>query len=239
VDTDAAVRNALEKRTDILAARRSLENAESGVQLAKNQELPQIDLVAAYGTAGVGGTQIEREGFGGPIIRTVPGGYSDALSNVFGRDFPTWTLGFNISYPIFNRQADAAEARAQVTAEVRSAARAVETNLKRVESTRAARVLQERRLDAEEKRFAAGMSTNFFVTQAQRDLALAQVAELRAIADYRNSIVNFERVQEAGGGVSFSGSTGNAVSRAGAGNGSTAAGGQGGANTQAGGGNQR
>jgi outer membrane protein TolC len=174
---------------------------------------------------------------------------------VFGRDFPTWTLGFNISYPIFNRQADAAEARAevtreqsranlrrlemQVTAEVRSAARAVETNLKRVESTRAARVLQERRLDAEEKRFAAGMSTNFFVTQAQRDLALAQVAELRAIADYRNSIVNFERVQEAGGGVSFSGSTGNAVSRAGAGNGSTAAGGQGGAGNQAGGGNQR
>jgi outer membrane protein TolC len=67
-------------------------------------------------------------------------------------------------------------------------------------------VLQERRLDAEEKRFAAGMSTNFFVTQAQRDLALAQVLELRAIADYRNSLVNFERVQEAGGGVSFASS---------------------------------
>jgi hypothetical protein len=42
------------------------------------------------------------------------------------------------------------------------------------------------------------MSTNFFVTQAQRDLALAQVAELRAIADYNKSIVNFERVQESG-----------------------------------------
>jgi outer membrane protein TolC len=195
------------------------------VQLANNQELPQIDLVASYGTTGIGGTQIEREdGFGGAIIRTVPGGYGDALGNIFGRDFPTWTFGFNVSYPIFNRAADAAEARAelsreqsratlrrlemQVTAEVRTAARAVETNLKRVESTRAARVLQERRLDAEEKRFAAGMSTNFFVTQAQRDLALAQVAELRAIADYRNSLVNFERVQEAGGGVSFAGSTG-------------------------------
>jgi outer membrane protein TolC len=230
VDTEAAVRNALEKRTDLFAARKNLENAESGVQLARNQELPQIDLVAAYGTTGVGGTFIEREGFGGNIIRTVPGGYSDALSNVFGRDFPTWTLGFNISYPIFNRAADANEARAevsreqqratlrrlemQVTAEVRSAARAVETNLKRVESTRAARVLQERRLDAEEKRFAAGMTTNFFVTQAQRDLAVAQVAELRAIADYRNSLVNFERVQEAGGGVSFASSAGSAASRA-------------------------
>jgi outer membrane protein TolC len=220
VDTDAAVRNALENRTDLFAARKNVENADSAVALANNQELPQIDLVASYGTTGIGGTQIEREdGFGGAIIRTVPGGYGDALGNVFGRDFPTWTFGFNISYPIFNRSADAAEARAAlsreqsratlrrlemlVTAEVRSAARAVETNLKRVESTRAARVLQERRLDAEEKRFAAGMSTNFFVTQAQRDLSLAQVAELRAIADYRNSLVNFERVQEAGGGVSF------------------------------------
>jgi outer membrane protein TolC len=89
-----------------------------------------------------------------------------------------------------------------VTQEVRAAGRAVETNFKRVESTRAARVLQERRLDAETKKFAAGMSTNFFVTQAQRDLALAQVAELRAIADYNKSIVNFERVQESGiGGI--------------------------------------
>ena len=231
VDSDAAVRNALEKRTDILAAKRSLENAESAVQLAKNQELPQLDVVAAYGSTGVGGTQIEREGFGGPVISTVPGGYGDALSNVFGRDFPTWRVGINLSYPIFNRQADAAEARAevlreqsraslrrlemQVTSEVRTAARAVETNLKRVESTRAARVLQERRLDAEEKRFAAGMSTNFFVTQAQRDLAFAQVAELRAIADYRNSLVDFERVQEAGGGVLFSAVSNRAAARSG------------------------
>jgi outer membrane protein TolC len=85
-----------------------------------------------------------------------------------------------------------------VTAEVRSSARAVDTNMKRVGSTRAARVLQERRLDAEEKKFAAGMSTNFLVTQAQRDLALAEVLELLAVADYRKSLVNFERVQEAG-----------------------------------------
>ena len=61
-------------------------------------------------------------------------------------------------------------------------------------------MLQERRLDAETKKFAAGMSTNFLVTQSQRDLAIAEVAELRAIADYRKSLVNFERVQEAGTG---------------------------------------
>jgi outer membrane protein TolC len=61
-------------------------------------------------------------------------------------------------------------------------------------------VLAEQRLDAEQKKFAAGMSTNFAVTQAQRDLALAAVLELRAIADYRKSLVDFDRVQLAGGG---------------------------------------
>jgi outer membrane protein TolC len=85
-----------------------------------------------------------------------------------------------------------------IAAEVRSAGRAVETNMKRVESTRAAQVLQAQRLDAEEKKFAAGMTTNFFVTQAQRDLAVAEVNYLSAVASYRKSLVTFERVQEAG-----------------------------------------
>jgi outer membrane protein len=219
VDVEAATRKALEARTDIVAARKSLENADLNVKFASNQRLPDLSLIAAYGTNGVGGTIIQRNGFGGPIIGTIPGGYGDAISSVFGRDFPTWTLGVNFSYPLFNRQADATAARAKITreqtqtslrrlemqvaSEVRSAGRAVETNYKRVESTRAARVLQEQRLDAEQKKFAAGMSTNFLVTQAQRDLALAAVLELQSIADYRKSLVNFDRVQMAGGGVAF------------------------------------
>ena len=55
------------------------------------------------------------------------------------------------------------------------------------------------------------MSTNFFVVQAQRDLRDAQNAELRALADYRKSLVVFERSQEApagGGGGSNTGTTG-------------------------------
>jgi outer membrane protein TolC len=216
VDVDAAIRSAIEKRTDIEVARRNLQNNDLTFELARNQSLPAVDLVATYGTRGVGGTSITRQGLGGPIVGTVPGGYGDALSDVFARSFPTWTVGVNFSYPILNRSAKATEARAQlareqaqaslrrlemqIAAEVRTAARAVQTNMKRVESTRAARVLSAQRLDAEEKKFAAGMTTNFFVTQAQRDLAIAEVNELRAIADYRKSLIAFERVQEAGGG---------------------------------------
>ena len=216
VDLDAAIRAALSTRTDMTAAQKRLESSDYNLEYAKNQTLPNLDLIAAYGTTGLGGTQILDPATGDRLPVPIGGGFGNALGDVFGRNFPTWTLGFNVAYPIFNRQAGAAEAQArisrdqnqanirrlemQITGEVRSAARAVETNYKRVESTRAARVLQERRLDAETKKFAAGMSTNFLVTQSQRDLAVAEVAELRAIADYRKSLVNFQRVQEAGGG---------------------------------------
>ena len=218
VDAEAAVVKALAGRTDIVAARKRLESSEYAVSYTRNQMLPALDLVAGYGTTGIGGTLLVRDnsggGFGGPIIETVPGGLSDALSDVFRNRFPTWSASVTLSYPILNRQARASHARAkvsrdqsqvslrrmemQVTAEVRSAARAVETNFKRIETTQAARVLQERRLDTEAKKFAAGMSTNFLVTQTQRDVVLAEVAEVRAVADYRKSLVEWERVQEAG-----------------------------------------
>jgi hypothetical protein len=85
----------------------------------------------------------------------------------------------------------------QATTEVRDAARQLDANNQRVAATRSARVLAERRLDAEEKKFAAGMSTSFLVIQAQRDLAQARINELRAVLDYVNSQTDYETVQVA------------------------------------------
>jgi outer membrane protein len=215
VDMEAAVKNALENRTDMVAARKSLEKDDLSLRFARNQLLPQVDLTATYGAAGAGGTQLIRDpAFGGPVVDTVPGGYSDALSQVFGRDYPTWSVGLYLTYAIPNRSLKASAAAAQITKEqnlasyrrlelqvaqeVRTAARGVESGFRNVTAATASRVLYAQRLDAEEKKFAAGMSTNYLVTQAQRDLATAEVIELRAIADYRESIINFQRVQEAG-----------------------------------------
>ncbi len=84
----------------------------------------------------------------------------------------------------------------QVVAQVRAAGRNVSTNQKRVESARVSRELQEKKLEAEEKKMAAGMSTTFFVFQAQRDLAQARTTEIQAISDYNKSLVDFEAVQQ-------------------------------------------
>ena len=73
----------------------------------------------------------------------------------------------------------------------------MQTNTKRVEATRASRVLAERRLEAEEKKFQAGMTTSFLVFQAQRDLNQARNNELQALVDYVKSSVDFDAAQEA------------------------------------------
>jgi outer membrane protein len=214
VNMDAAIKRALENRTDVQAQRKVIEAADIQLRYAKNQKLPQFDLIGSYGGSGIGGDQLIRDTLGGAVVQTIPGGYGDALGQVFGVDFPGWVIRVNASYSIRNRTADAQAALARIgrdqnqailqrlelnaASEVRTAARAVETNFKLVDATRAARILQEKRLDAEEKKFAAGMSTNFLVTQAQRDLATAQVAEVQAIANYRKSLVSYERVQETG-----------------------------------------
>ena len=66
---------------------------------------------------------------------------------------------------------------------------------RRIEAATAARELAEERLAIEQSRFAGGLQTNFFVVQAQRDLATAKDTELRAILDHQKALVEFERVQ--------------------------------------------
>ncbi len=139
-------------------------------------------------------------------------GFGSVVGDALSSSYPTWTVGVSISYPLGTSPAEANLARArleysqeearlknlelQIATEVRDAARQVQTNQKRVDSARAARELAERRLEAEEKKFAAGIQISFFVFQAQRDLAQARTSEIRALSDYNRSLVNLDAVQE-------------------------------------------
>jgi outer membrane protein TolC len=222
-NVEAAVRTALANRSDLEQARRQIEANDTTLRFMRNQTLPALDLSANYGAQGLGGTQFIRQGsgLGSSVIGTIPGGFGDALRTLTGRDYPTWNMQLNLSYPIGASAAEATYARARVqlnqsnaqlraleltvATEVTNAALQVESSLKRYEAASAARGLAETRLMAEQSRFEVGLSTNFFVVQAQRDLATAQNSELRALLDYRRALVDFQRVQEApanrGGGI--------------------------------------
>ncbi|MFZ5788880.1 MAG: TolC family protein, partial [Acidobacteriota bacterium] len=76
--------------------------------------------------------------------------------------------------------------------ETRRAVRGLADSAKSIAAAEKARVLAERNLDAEQKKFANGMSTNYQVLLIQEDLAVAQAAELLSRVAYRRSAVAYE-----------------------------------------------
>jgi outer membrane protein TolC len=215
-DVDQAIATALRDRADLVRSRKDIETAQSSEKYANNQRLPDLRLNASYQASGLGGTQVLRTGtFPGTIVG---GGavtdFGSVLTQVFGRDYPTWSVGVSVSYPIGGSAEEANYARtrletvqtqerlksaeARVIQQVRDAGWKIEMNGRRLQTTRVARELAEQRLDAEQKRLEVGLSTNFLVIQAQRDLAQAKTNELSAVLAYDLSLVDFETLQQAG-----------------------------------------
>jgi len=216
MDLQRAIRAALDRRTDISRARRQLDINQATVRNLRDSTLPALDLIGSYQLTGQGGPRLVPAGnsfediFGG-AGGVLPGGYRDALSQMSGFDYRDWQVGLSFSYPIGPNEAHAQHAEAQtevtrqreeirqqevqIAQEVRTAVRQVQTNRRRIDASRAARELQEVSLAAEQKKFEVGMTTSYFVVQAQRDLAQARANELQAIIDYNKAIVAVERAQ--------------------------------------------
>lgn len=215
-DLEAAVTAALKDRTDLVRARKEIDNADLTVRFTDNQRRPDVRLNASYQANGLGGTQVLRTGgFPGTIVG--PGaetGFGSVMNQVFSANYPTWFVGVSFNYPIGQSTEHANHARAtledqqarerlksaesRAILQVRDAWRKIEMNARRIETARAARQLAEQRLEAERKRFDAGMSTSFLVIQAQRDLAQARTNEIGAILAYDLALVEFEAIQQAG-----------------------------------------
>jgi outer membrane protein TolC len=215
IDLQAAIANALERRTDLEVSRQTLKQSDITLKYNKNQTLPDANLSASYGASGTGGNVYDRKNLVGGVPTIIQaGGYTNALSILRKVQVPSWNVQVQFSYPIGISSADASYARAKVqyqqaltqmkSAELRVATDVtqavlnVQSNLQQVETARAARELAQKQLEAEQSKFEVGMSTNFFVVQAQQALAAAQVSELQALLNYRKSLVTFQQVQETG-----------------------------------------
>jgi len=212
VDIPAAVRRALSERTDIAIAQKTEQENDVTLRYLQDQMKPQADLQATYGVQGVGGTQLVRSQVLGGDATTIPGGISDAFRTLFAQNYPRWTVALNLQYPIGLSAQKASVARArvqvnqiqaqlkqvelQVATDVTNAAIGVQNNAEAVQASQVATTLAKQKLDAEQSKFEVGMSTNYNVVLAQRDLSDAQNTELRNILNYRKSLVELERLQQ-------------------------------------------
>jgi outer membrane protein len=205
--------DALSRRPDIASQRMDLRSRDITKKSARNALLPTLDLVGWYGGAGLAGdptdcltTRVL------PCTPTGSGirGYGGAFGDAFDATNPDKGVALSLNIPIRNRAAQADQVRSeleyrqaemrlqqlqnQIGIEVRNAAFAVQQNRARVEAARSGRELQIQNLDAEQKRYALGASTNTLVLQAQRDLATAEANLVTATAAYEKSRVELDRV---------------------------------------------
>src|SRR5580693_8821667 len=148
---------------------------------------------------------------GTPLTTTTVGrgGLSDALKNVFQNEFPTYSIGLNLTLPIRNRSAQSDSARAQldqrqqqvqyrqtentIVINVRNALIALQQGRAQVAAAEKARTLAQQTLDAEQKKYQLGSSTSYNVVLRSRDLTSAQGTALRAQANLAEALVNFNQ----------------------------------------------
>lgn len=223
IDPEKGLKSALELRPEVKQAVIDIESKKVTLVYNRNQLRPRLDLGASYGLGGLGAqlTTIsvcnipsipasDCVAAGGQLVQQPMNlNYSDALYQIRGRDFPSWTVGLTFAIPIGNRTARANAAVAatdlelsrtsltllkqNLQLEVRAAGRAVDTAFRTILAARKSRELAERNLDAEEKKFQNGMTTSFQVAQIQNDLTTARSNELQAITGHSKAIVAWHK----------------------------------------------
>ena len=228
-----AVSEALAKRPDVAEAKLVISGDDVNVKATRNALLPNLTLSAFVTGVGLGGNQkattasqaqgaqivnaagVPIPGFFEPnvtqnaVTGVTPGGFGDALSQLFRAQYPELEAQLALSLPIRNRVAQADSARAQLAqrqdqARLQQLANTVEVDVQNAQITfqqdRAAlvaaqktRELQEQTLDAEQKKLQLGASTIFLVVTDQQALSAAAAAEVRAAVNLVEARVNFER----------------------------------------------
>ena len=178
--------------------------------------------LSSVGTAGTVYAQerIDTDGDGVPETPTgnrieVPnapfyGAFGKAMPDAFGFDYMSYSVALNVEMPLWGNRVNEASraeveindrilssqlksAQQQIMVDVRNAYQGMQTQKKGLDAARVARQLAEEQLAGENKRFEAGLSTNFEVLDYQQQLATARVSELRALINFEQALTALQR----------------------------------------------
>src|SRR6185437_5967620 len=106
------VSKALDNRPDLAQSRLQIDNAQIALTGTRNAVLPTLSVIGDLRSNALVGTQ---NTFIGPVstqtglIQTPPiadpffvGGYGSILAQLFGRSFPTYSIGLSLNIPLRN-----------------------------------------------------------------------------------------------------------------------------------------
>src|SRR5579871_466222 len=215
---------ALSSRPELSQFRILIQNQEISIKGTRNELLPTLDVVANLANNGLAGTPVSLPesctnpalpNYNPSSVTCIPpnnffnGGYGTVLGQLFARNFPTYSAGFNLNIPIHNRAAQADMINSQlalrqqevgmqrmenqVRVEVQNALIGLQQAQAQYQSAIKQRTLQEQTVDAEQKKLALGASTSYNVILTQRDLVTAESNVVVAEGAYAKAKVEMDR----------------------------------------------
>jgi outer membrane protein TolC len=212
ISFDEAWQVAQARRPDLRAQKKTIENNEFRMSVARNKMLPGLDLSFSYWSPGISGDRVlylEDNPFLGVVVGKEEGSVGDAIGDAFKFQNNNWNLALTLTLPLSNltTRAEYVKSRMELDKsklelednrrfamlDVNDAVREVETHIKRVEAYRLARELAEKRLAAEERKMDVGLTTNYFVLTYQEELATARSAEIKSMLDYILALARLDR----------------------------------------------
>ena len=178
------------------------------------EKKPTVNLSGSFNTLGKAGTVFQR--LSGDRVpdpaNPAFGGYQNSWRQVFGLDFPAWSLGLNVQVPINNRAADAQLVQANIAGErlrtqmtrtqqsvivdVRSSVEVIAVQKQSLDAAHLTTQLSQEQLEAQSARYEAGFSTDFELLRYQRDFVDAKVRELRALVDLQLAVLALQKATD-------------------------------------------
>jgi outer membrane protein TolC len=201
-------------RPDLVAAAALVEAEQAALQLARNERLPALDVVASFGVVGMSGTLQRNYATAGVADGTlsppyvvaddIEGGAGRSLANLATGGEYVVSLGLKLELPISDRGPRARYDRQRhVLERARLVERSLSTNVRNelrrslellngdVEQVKVADELVvhgEQLLRGMRKQFALGGVTSFDVLRVADELTRARIDAARARANYRISL---------------------------------------------------
>ena len=203
---------AISARPELGQFRILIQNQDLAIKGTKAELLPTLDVVGQLTNNGLAGDVNAIPQTGGALRNPTAffiGGYSTVLSQIFARNFPSYSLAFSLNITLRNRAAQADLANSglalrqqqlglqrmenQVRLEVQNGLIGVQQARAQYQAAIQQRKLQEETVAAEQKKLEAGVSTTYNVILTQRDLVTAESNAVAAESAYAKAKVELDR----------------------------------------------
>lgn len=188
---EEGAKSALAMSPDLQKAKTQIEQEKIRVAYAKNQRLPQLDLVGSFGASGLGFD------------------YESAWKDIEKTNFPAWTVSLQMRVPIFGgirernelraawqrlRMAERGTAamKADLLAGLDAALRRAESSLVSAENYSSVVNFRQSLLDAQLQGRDVGRVDSRTVLEAEQDLFIAKVEKIQSEVDHQRALLELQ-----------------------------------------------